>query len=191
MSAREVLTENISENIERHLPAAIDAALPTASKWGAPRPVGLCWATYKATCRRNGVFTGLTGFHDFNQDLFDPISKNLANGWERAFQRRLPWVLDNFVRAIRTYLDKFHLEATAQARERGTHYTGVSMLTQQLQAHLRRLNDVRTSLLALIQEMQRDANREFTPLIQQEMTPAYQGCANERGMLMTPSPSSS
>ncbi|KAL2176798.1 uncharacterized protein P884DRAFT_300219 [Thermothelomyces heterothallicus CBS 202.75] len=180
-SIHELLTENIYENFDRYIPAAVDAALPTASQWGAPRPVGLFWATYKATCRRNGVFAGASGFHDFNEELFDPISRNLANGWERAFQRRLPWALDNFLRAIRGYLDKFHLEATERARERGTQYTGLNMLTQQLQAHLRRIGDVRTAILTLAQELQREANRGFTPVIQEEMMPAYQGCTDERG----------
>lgn len=182
-SINEILTENIYENFDRYIPAVVDAALLTAAQWGAPRPTGLLWATYKATCRRNGVFSGASGPHDFNEELFSPISKHLANGWERAFQRRLPSALDSFLRAILVYLEKFHREATERARERGTQYTGLNMLEQQLQAHLRRIGDMRTTVLALAQELQREANRGFTPVIQEEMIPAYEGCTEERGML--------
>ncbi|KAL2196856.1 hypothetical protein P885DRAFT_69332 [Corynascus similis CBS 632.67] len=175
------MEQNIYENFDRYIPAVVDAALLTAAQWGAPRPTGLLWATYKATCRRNGVFSGASGPHDFNEELFSPISKHLANGWERAFQRRLPSALDSFLRAIRVYLEKFHREATERARERGTQYTGLNMLEQQLQAHLRRIGDMRTTVLALAQELQREANRGFTPVIQEEMIPAYEGCTEERG----------
>jgi hypothetical protein len=57
------------------------------------------------------------------------------------------------------------------------------MLHQQLQAHSRVITDIGPAVLGLAQELQRDANRAFTPVIQQEMAPAYDGCVSERGML--------
>ncbi|KAH6632633.1 hypothetical protein F5144DRAFT_574744 [Chaetomium tenue] len=181
-SVREVLDENIFENFHKYIPAAVEAALPTATQWGAHRSTGgLLWATYKATCRRNGVFAGASGARDFNDELFSPISKHLANGWERAFQRRLPVALDNFPRAIKACIEKFHRDATEQARERGTQYTGLNMLTQQLRGHSQSVADMKASVLGLAQELQREASRSFTPVIQEEMIPAYEGCVAERG----------
>jgi hypothetical protein len=185
MSIQEVVTENIFKSFDKYIPMAVDAAVPTATHWGAHRAEGgLLWATYKATCRRNGVFSGSSGPRDFNAELFDPISKHLASGWERAFQRRLPASLDDFLRTIRVALEKFHREATERAKERGTLYHGLNMLAQQLQAHTQRTLDVRGAVLALAQELQREANRGFTPVIQDEMTPAYDGCVAERGMFL-------
>jgi hypothetical protein len=185
------MAENIFESFDRYIPMAVDAAVPTATQWGAPiAEGGLRWATYKATCRRNGVFTGSSGPRDFNAELFDPISRHLAGGWERAFQRRLPAALDNFLRVTRACLEKFHREAIERARERGTHYTGLGMLAQQLVAHSQRITDVRATVLGIAQELQRDANRAFTPVIQDEMVPAYEGCVAERGMSHAPFSSS-
>jgi hypothetical protein len=180
-----LLAENIFDTFDKLIPLAINAALPTATQWGAPRGMGgLYWATYKAICRRNGVFCGCSGPRDFNEELFDPVSRHLAGGWERAFQRRLPACLDGFLGALRSRLETFHREATEQARERGggANYNGLAMLAQQLQAHGQRVADMRGGVLALAQELQREANRAFTPVIMDEMVPAYEGCVAERGM---------
>ncbi|KAK3307526.1 uncharacterized protein B0T15DRAFT_530475 [Chaetomium strumarium] len=183
-SMSKVFTENIYDSFDAYIPAATAAAVPTATGWGAPRAEGgLLWATYKATCRRLGVYHGASGFRDFNDELFSPISRPLASGWERAFQRRLPSSFDNFLRILRTHLDSFHREATERARERrGGDFTGLAMLSQQLQAHSRLITDLGPAVLGLAQERQREANRAFTPVIQDEMTPAYDGCVNERGL---------
>ncbi|KAK4236644.1 hypothetical protein C8A03DRAFT_16733 [Achaetomium macrosporum] len=181
-SVRKAFAENIYDSFDKYIPMAVDAAVATATGWGAPRAEGgLLWATYKATCRRNGVYCGAAGPRDFNEELFNPVSRPLASGWERAFQRRLPTSFDNFLRTLRTHLETFHREATERARERGTHFTGLAMLSQQLQAHSRLVTDIGPAVLALAQELQREANRAFTPVIQDEMVPAYEGCVAERG----------
>lgn len=175
--------ENIYEKFDLYVSKAAEEAVLTATQWGAPRALGgLVWATYKATCRRNGVFHGASGARDFREELFAPISRHLASGWERAFQRRLPTCLDEFVRTVRTHLTTSHREATERAGERGNNFTGLNMLAQQLQAHSQRISDTRDALLALAQELQTDANRGFTPIIQNEMTPAYEGSYAEQGM---------
>ncbi|KAL2132078.1 hypothetical protein VTI74DRAFT_4256 [Chaetomium olivicolor] len=179
---RELLTDNIYDSFDRYIPMAVDSAVPIATQWGAPRGMGgLCWATYKATCRRNGVFSGSSGPKDFNEELFEIISRHLAGGWERAFQRRLPAALDTFMRRTKTQLQTFHREATERAKEAGTHYGGIAMLAQQLEVHSAHISDVRNAVFTLAQDLQREANRGFTPVIQDEMTPAYQGCVDERG----------
>lgn len=176
ISIHEALSENIYEHFDRYIPVAIEAAVQTATNWGQPRPIGLAWATYKATCRRLGVYAGISGLRDFNAELFEPISRQLAGGWERAFQRRLPSCLDGFTRNAKLLVETFHREATYRAQQKGTNYQGLHLLNNQLRAHLQKVSEIPGMMLALIQDFQRDANREFTPEIQTRMTPAYDAC---------------
>ncbi|KAL2015623.1 hypothetical protein VTK56DRAFT_5080 [Thermocarpiscus australiensis] len=181
-SVKVILADNIYYNLDRYVPMAEDEAVKTATGWALHRSLGgLLWSTYKATCRRNGVYAGAAGHRDFNAELFDPVSKHLARGWERAFQRRLPSSLDGFERSVWRHLETFHGAATQRAKECGTDYNGINMLNQQLQAHAQQISDTRSSALASAQELQREANRSFTPVIQQDMVPAYRGCVEERG----------
>jgi len=78
----------------------------------------MLWGTYKATCRRNGTFSGASGPRDFNQELLEPVSRQVATGWERAFQRRVPGILTGFGDSSRRLLTGFHEAAVARASER-------------------------------------------------------------------------
>lgn len=80
-SVKQSLNEHIVEAFNTSIPKAVRDAVNTASGWGAHRTMGgLYWATYKATVRRQGVYSGASGPRDFNQELFEPISKDLATG---------------------------------------------------------------------------------------------------------------
>lgn len=147
---KKALSENIFEYFDKSIPYAVEAALPTATGWGMPKTVGgLIWTTYKATCKRFGVFTGSSGSRDFNAELFDPISKNLASGWERAFQRRLPSCLDKFARNVKSVIEAFHHEAIRVTQERGSNIEGVNMLNVQLRTLLQHISDLPASILQL------------------------------------------
>ncbi|KAK3398289.1 hypothetical protein B0T20DRAFT_453071 [Sordaria brevicollis] len=181
-SLKEALAENIYEIFERYLPAAAENAVPTATGWGAHRDAGgLFWATYKATCRRNGVYSGASGPRDFNAELIEPIYTPLSTSWERTFQRRLPAVLKNFAKSTKLLLETFHREATMRAQERGNNHQGIAMLSHQLQSHAQKVSELPDLLNEVIQDLQRDANRNFTPTIQAQMERAYVGCYEERG----------
>jgi len=191
MAARE-LTESIQLSLQEHIfecanqaiPTAINAAVETASRWGAHRSQGgLCWSTYKATCRRNGVFNGTAGHRDFNEELFEPVSRQIATGWERAFQRRVPGILACFAAKSRNLLNGFHTAAVARAKERRTNVAGMTVLVNQTRAYSQTLADIPTQLTATITELQREASRAFTPLIGEAMTQAYEICTEERGAL--------
>ncbi|RMX99159.1 hypothetical protein D0867_12197, partial [Hortaea werneckii] len=64
--------------------------------------------TYRATVRRSGVYQGAAGLRDFNQELIQPVYKQLASAWEKAFQRRLPHILQSFTKTGSAMLKKFH-----------------------------------------------------------------------------------
>ncbi|KAI1170844.1 hypothetical protein F4777DRAFT_91817 [Nemania sp. FL0916] len=179
------LEEQIFETIDAFTPAAIAAAPDTAYSWGAPRREGgMYWATYKATVRRQGVYCGASGPRDFNQDLFDPISRNLASGWERAFQRRVPAAIHEFVQETAVKLHQFHQAAKIRAEQRHTNYAGLAglaTLSRQIQGHVRTVEALPTTINAIITESQRETSRQFTPVICHAMTTAYTICTEERG----------
>lgn len=178
----ESLRENIYRVFESTIPLAVNAATDTAASWGAPKAMGgLVWSTYKATVRRQGVYCGAAGPHDFNQELFDPISRNLATGWERAFQRRLPAVLDQFASKAKKQLTAFHEAAKERAHQRHTNVSGITTLSNQVKAHERTLDQLPSTLRTTITDLQREASREFTPAICHAMMYAYDVCAQERG----------
>ncbi|KAK1957604.1 hypothetical protein LY78DRAFT_741803 [Colletotrichum sublineola] len=181
-AVRDALSEGIYDFFDQSIPAASEAAVPTASRWGAHRSEGgMFWATYKATCRRSGVYSGASGPCDFNAELFEPISRQLATGWERAFQRRLPQALEGFAMNARLLLDKFHRNAVSDSQERGNNYAGINMLSNQLRTHTARLKEIPAMIRTVVQELQREASRGFHPVIQQDMQPAYDICVAESG----------
>jgi hypothetical protein len=165
------LDRNIIQAFGKTLPEARDGAIPTARSWGDQ-----CWATYKATVRRNGLWK-----RDFNAELWQPMEVKLASGWERAFQRRLPNVLQSFVVELGKILDSFHNSAVAYAKEHCVNLAGITVLEQQLQGRKLRFGDIPTRISNIAQEMQKDANRSFTPVIAQDMRPVYTICNNEAG----------
>ncbi|KAI0456489.1 hypothetical protein F5B21DRAFT_467908 [Xylaria acuta] len=179
---RKSLQEHIFDKISASMPSAIEAAPDTAYSWGAPRSEGgLFWATYKATVRRQGVYSGASGPRDFNQDLFDPISRNLATGWERAFQHRLPALLKSFADEATAKLQQFHQTAKARAEQQHTNVTGLATLSNQILAHERTVQALPATIRDKVTELQREANRQFTPVICEAMTDAYDICTNEHG----------
>lgn len=145
---------------------------------------GLFWATYKATCRRYGVFAGASGPKDFNAELFEPVTKQLAGPWERVFQRLIPSALDAFVRKSKGVIETFHRDALSGVRDSGRNPAGVSMLSQQLRTQAAALSEMPVPIEAMITDKQRNANREFTPIILGAMQPVYDVCTAERGKFL-------
>lgn len=176
------LHRHIYESFNQSIPLAISSAVDTAAGWGAHRSMGgLFWATYKATVRRYGVYCGASGPRDFNAELFEPISRHLATHWERAFQRGLPAILTEFAAECRRLLTEFHDAAINRSGVHHANVVGVNMLLGQMAAHCRTVDDIPNKINAIVIEIQREASREFTPVICEAMTSAYDICTAERG----------
>ncbi|KAI1740104.1 hypothetical protein F4680DRAFT_465868 [Xylaria scruposa] len=179
---RDSLQDQILDNINASMPSAIQAAPDTAYSWGAHRSEGgLRWSTYKATVRRQGVFIGVGGLRDFNQELFDPIYRNLATGWERAFNNRLPAHLKSFANEIIVKLRDFHRVAKARAEQYHANIAGLVTLSSQILAHERTIKELPATIRDKVTALQREANRAFTPVIREAMDDAYVICTNEYG----------
>ncbi|KAL1639287.1 hypothetical protein SLS58_008129 [Diplodia intermedia] len=178
----EALTQNIYEKYDRAIATASDASLPTAEGWGAHRSQGgMYYSTYRATVVRNGVFSGAAGPRDFNGELAEPMIKQIATGWERAFQRALPAELDKFKKRTLEVLTSFHNTVTKRARELGVSTVAVAALSRQLNSYEPFLKGQVDSIKVMMTTIQREVNREFTPAIAAAMEHAYHLCLTERG----------
>ncbi|KAI0020202.1 Dynamin family-domain-containing protein [Xylariomycetidae sp. FL0641] len=176
------LDDHVYQAFNNTIPTAVGAAADTAAGWGAHRNAGgLLWATYKATVRRDGAYHGASGDRNFNEELFDPISRKVSTGWERAFQRRLPSILQGFAKDTKTALHSFQKSVQARASQRHTNAASMLTLSQQILAHMRSLEALPDAIKASITDLQREASREFTPIIVNVMKRAYEDCTNERG----------
>lgn len=196
---KQTLAENIYDNFEGVVQQAVNEATTTSTRWGDRSMGGFYWATYKALCRRNGVFTNAKGAHDLNHQLTEPIIKGLGNNWEKAFARRLPNVLASFVRKSKTLLLQFHKEIENRSQKAGLGVAGLAMLGQQLrnyEATFAQLGQAMGQYIAdwlllkslltnvvveLISTQQREANREFTPAVAAALVSSYEWCAAEVG----------
>ena len=107
--------------------------------------------------------------------------KHLSTGWERAFARNLPRVLDEFRRKTAALLTSFHQAVEDRAFEKQLGIPGLAMLSQQLKVYSTNLADVSGSVREKINSTQREASREFTPVIRAAMLVAYNYCNAERG----------
>ncbi|TGO22096.1 hypothetical protein BPAE_0182g00030 [Botrytis paeoniae] len=204
MEMKDALTENIFEKFSEVIPLAADQAPGIVAKWGSPvnkmdrAAGGLHFQTYKAVTRRGGVYgnkSGKTlsysfrknakltaqGTYDFNSDLTEPIMKYLASHWEKNFSRRLPSVLCSFTTNANLILKKFHQAVESRSRKNGSGIAGLSMLSQQLRTYEAAFSILTTEMVEAINNLQRDANREFVPVTASNLAPSYQYCASESG----------
>ncbi|THW66536.1 hypothetical protein D6D19_09307 [Aureobasidium pullulans] len=178
---REAMNENVFENCNTAINAASNTALPTSQGWGAHKSQGgLPWSTYKAVVRRQGVWTGSLGLSDFNAQLTEPVYKILGNGWEKAFHRRLPQILKACSKGFANDLRAFHTTIEKHSFSHGGN-PRLGLLAQQLTNYEAVFSDLANRMVDLINERQRDINREFTPNVCNSMLTIYNTCAAEVG----------
>ncbi|KAJ5035261.1 Dynamin family-domain-containing protein [Bipolaris maydis] len=172
----------ISDRFPELVNDAIEAAPATAGAWGQKDQGGLMWASYKAVVRRAGVFhSTAAGKRDFNSDLVEPIMKRLATGWERTFQRRLPETLNNHIDDLDKLLGKAHKAIEARVRSTGIGLANLSVLRTRLPNYKDGFKAYGVDLVNEMKEIQREANRDFTPCIVDMMRDAYNICAAQNG----------
>lgn len=167
--------------------SATSEAIATAQQWGAPvnrgnRALGgLYWATYKAICRRDGVYANAQGPHEWNVQLAEPMIKILSPGWEKMFTRRTPMVMASFVKMAASLIKNFHRDIDTRARKIGLGIAGLHALKQQLFVYENILNDVSREATETINSRQKEINREFVPIIQRAMAEGYTRTLDETG----------
>ncbi|EXF81114.1 hypothetical protein CFIO01_08210 [Colletotrichum fioriniae PJ7] len=161
---------------------ASDKAVATAEGWGAKHDAGgLRYGTYKATCRRHGVFKGAAGARDFNEDLLKPMKNYTAQEWDSAFNGRLPEKIATLAASSKQLINSFHERMKNRRFLVENNDLVNSFLVVILAAQNEKLAHIANEHQKLVQTAQKDANRLFGPVIQRAMNPAYQGCVDLRG----------
>lgn len=107
--------------------------------------------------------------------------KKLATGWERAFQSRLPKAFATFTADSGKILHRFHAAVEARARENGVGIASLSTLKTQIHTYELLFSELTQELTTNMTELQREANRDFSPTIAQIMHTVYEACAEEHG----------
>jgi GTPase Era involved in 16S rRNA processing len=167
-------------------PAAVEAN-KTVLRWGAPvdrsdrTAGGYYWSTYKAICRRNGLYSNSQGHHDWNAELIEPIIKAIASGWEKTFSRRINSLLQGAASDAGRLLKSFHDDIEREASQNGP-VGSLHLLSHQLRNYQALLKDVCNENLATTVAQAKEINRMFQPVIASALEPAYETCVAERGM---------
>ena len=107
--------------------------------------------------------------------------KHLASIWEKAFQRRLPHILQAFTKSPGHMLKDFHEAIETRSREKGVGLARMGRLKNQLTAYEALFGDVANTMVTSVNEAQLEVNREFTPVIASAMASAYEYATAERG----------
>ncbi|CAN9359630.1 unnamed protein product [Alternaria alternata] len=179
---RSELQSQIFDKLPELINEAIHTAPATAYAWGDKDHGGLMWSSYKAVVRRDGVFQSVAAGHrDFNADLVSPIKIKLATGWERAFQVRLPKAVDTYIKKSSTLLHGFHEAIKEYTKTKGVTLANLPILETQISNFEQLFKDLGGALLIQMTELQREANRDFTPCIAKVMHTAYSACTDESG----------
>ncbi|EAW16751.1 LOW QUALITY PROTEIN: uncharacterized protein NFIA_000950 [Aspergillus fischeri NRRL 181] len=183
---REEFEDNVLDACENALtPAAVEAN-KTVLRWGAPvdrsdrTAGGYYWSTYKAICRRNGLYSNSQGHHDWNAELIEPIIKAIASGWEKTFSRRINSLLQGAASDAGRLLKSFHDDIEHETSQNGP-VASLHLLSHQLRNYQALLKDVCNENLATTVAHAKEINRMFQPVIATALEPAYETCVAERG----------
>ena len=186
------LGDEMEFNIYKKYGNAINSASVEApniiAKWGSPvnrldrAAGGYHFSTYKAIVRRNGAYVNALGPHDWNLALVSPMMKHIAGGWERVFSRRTAAVIARLTRNSLNLLKVFHPDVATRANLAGLGVAGISLMEGQVRAFAYQFKELSQQMKQKLDEGQRNINREFTPVIINAITPAYQDYTEERGI---------
>ncbi|CAI0648350.1 unnamed protein product [Colletotrichum noveboracense] len=128
--------ETSATKVLKRLPKAASkgsaAAVAMAKSWSAsPDAGGLRFPTYRATCRRRGVFKGAAGPRDFNEDLLKAMKNIYAQSWDQSFNKRSPELLDNLALTCDRMIGAF--QARMKGRRGGAFITIRSTMEKEIE----------------------------------------------------------
>ncbi|KAJ3579022.1 hypothetical protein NPX13_g1542 [Xylaria arbuscula] len=154
-----------------------------ARGWPTPTWDGRClnWSAYRATLRRNGVYSGSGGPRDFNEDLASPMLQNLGNHWEITFAKKIPDLLVSHTQVCKQHQEYIHSLIEAGLQSKAAFDGVVNMLRDQNEQRVIALSNKIDTFNSEVSKLQKEANRAFTPAIQENLKPKYQENAADRG----------
>ncbi|KAF4817083.1 Nuclear GTPase SLIP-GC [Colletotrichum siamense] len=178
--------ETSATKVLKRLPKAASkgsaAAVAMAKSWSAsPDAGGLRFPTYRATCRRRGVFKGAAGPRDFNEDLLKAMKNIYAQSWDQSFNKRFPELLDNLALTCDRMIGAF------QARMKGRRFLtdNTNLVQSILTKHVAAMKETQIHIAKqhkqFAQDHQRGANRMLYPAIEGALRGTYGYCAQVKG----------
>ncbi|KAK3953311.1 hypothetical protein QBC32DRAFT_234854 [Pseudoneurospora amorphoporcata] len=174
------LQDALDDNLASAAIHASKAAPGIARSWGKPkRDGGIAFSTYRATCVRDGKYTGPSGTTDFNEDLCLPLMKHIARPWERIFSHSIPDIIESLGQDLSQCLSEFQDQMHTRPQLKNSEpYELVSYRVKNRAESLRKA--VKFNKLMKLEDQQK-ANRSFKPAVQRAMQKAYDFCKVESG----------
>ena len=142
---------------------------------------GYHWITYKAICRRQGLFSNAQGNHDWNEQLCKPMITKIMNRWDKCFNWSIPNALRNLPRSVEALLSTFHKQIESRALQNGSSPTVLQMLSDQSSSYKSAFHSMNDRMKLDIWEKSKEANRQFKPVVTAAMRSAYDECVNDSG----------
>ncbi|EEP77210.1 predicted protein [Uncinocarpus reesii 1704] len=156
----------------------------------------IAWNTYRAICRRKGVYDGRAGSYvcrflncaansdavcanetgreqDWNGQLAKPMLVNLTVHWERTFSNEVPAVLGAFIDACRELTTKFSKDVEKHLVSISENEPLVRKLRSQLTSYQNSLGHMHASLRRLMKQEQKNVSRNIEPNIRESLEGAY------------------
>ena len=175
--------DKIAILLEKGVEMAEDCAVTTCLQWEAPvnkdnNRGGLCYKTYDATIRNDGVYNSrAVGNINFNENLVTPLISSITVVWYKYFSSELWDILDKYKREIQQLymtftntickeLQSLILSMTDLKRTRNLHDLVVEYKLTQMIFDLKKV----------VENRQRNINRMFTPIIKERLTSLFLSC---------------
>ncbi|KAF7163976.1 hypothetical protein CNMCM5623_008637 [Aspergillus felis] len=171
-SLRRSFARNILQKLENACQHGSQGFREVVADWNAE----VHWSTYRAICRRSGVWKG----YNWNREVAHHMREYIRSYWIRTFNEEIPLHLEIFSRNTKICLNIFHKSVVSCADE---------SIAQQNNAKLQKTLGTTTNSLkhqvkkteASLRKRQKTANRLFVGVIAAELEGTFWQCANEAG----------
>ncbi|RAH55047.1 hypothetical protein BO85DRAFT_490699 [Aspergillus piperis CBS 112811] len=175
--ARETVQVSIFNKLNRASRHAVVQFPEAVSRWNAPgNSGGLRWNTYKAICRRRGVYHKI----DWNQDLARPMLDKIASSWKRTFTELLPHCLHHLKENLEAVVSQFHTQVIDSVKQGVPEKIRVQLQDTLVACRQTMGEQFRQAENWTMQEQKR-INRTFAEAIAERLKETYQACASETG----------
>ncbi|KAI2824783.1 hypothetical protein CBS115989_204 [Aspergillus niger] len=172
-TVRDIFQQNILNKLSGASRHAILQFPEAVSRWNE----GLRWNTYKAICRRRGVYRTT----DWNRDLARPMFDKIAAAWRRTFNELLPHAMRTMTDDLEVVLGRFHKKAIDSVEQDVSDETKKrlqSTLVACQQSMRQRFWEMRKSTTL----EQKRISRAFAEAIAERLEDTYRACASETGL---------
>lgn len=114
--------------------------------------------------------------------LVEPLKREIANGWERAFKTRMPDLLrDKLVDPAQSLIQGFHEAISTRSNLQHSRQFGLAVLAQQIKSHQQMIVDLAFTAESNIMGRAKTAHRELITELRRGMNPVYTHCNEESG----------